>query len=121
LGVIYSTNSFLPLLRKGETRKVATISSATGDCDFVLGTGLAQAAAYGTSKAAVNMIIAKFAVRLQTEGFTIIALSPGMVDTSATSGGKGVSKLTIRLYTPLLTVTGQSPKILSGWLTLQRT
>jgi NAD(P)-dependent dehydrogenase (short-subunit alcohol dehydrogenase family) len=89
LGVIHSTHSFLPLLRKGATRKVATISSVGGDCDFVLETGLAQAPAYGASKAAVNMVIAKYAAKLQNEGFTMVALSPGMVDTSATAGGKG--------------------------------
>jgi NAD(P)-dependent dehydrogenase (short-subunit alcohol dehydrogenase family) len=85
LGVIHSTNSFLPLLRKGETRKVATISSSGGVCEFVLGTGLAQMPSYGASKGAVNVVNAKYAVKLQNEGFTMIALCPGLVDTTATA------------------------------------
>jgi NAD(P)-dependent dehydrogenase (short-subunit alcohol dehydrogenase family) len=67
---------------------VVTISSRGGDRDLVLKTGLSQMVAYGASKAAVNMIVAKFAITLQTEGFIVFALSPGMVNTSATAATK---------------------------------
>ena len=81
LGVIHSTNSFLPLLRNGMTKKVVTISSGGGDRETVLKSGLAQMTAYGASKAAVNVVVAKYAIKLQKEGFTVIALAPGIVDT----------------------------------------
>lgn len=87
MGVIHSTNSFLPLLRKGNTKKVVTISSGGGDRDFVMQMGFGRMVAYGASKAAVNMIVAKFAVKLQNERFIFVALSPGLVDTTATAPG----------------------------------
>ncbi|KAF8513799.1 hypothetical protein JB92DRAFT_2922000 [Gautieria morchelliformis] len=92
MGVIHSINNFLPLLRNGNTRKVVTISSRGGDPDLVLKTGLSQMVAYGASKAAVNMIVVKFAIKLQTEGFIVFAVSPGLVDTSATAAAKGSAK-----------------------------
>ena len=81
MGVIHSTNSFLPLLRNGMTKKVVTISSGGGDHQTTMKLGLAQVSAYGASKAAVNVVVAKYAIKLQEEDFTVIALSPGMVDT----------------------------------------
>ena len=81
MGVIYSTNSFLPLLRNGLTKKVVTISSEAGDRETVLKMGLVQVNAYGPSKAAVNVVVAQYGIKLQEEGFTVIALAPGMVDT----------------------------------------
>ena len=87
MGVIHSTNSFLPLLRKGDTKKVATISSAGGTREFVLALDLEQMTAYGASKAAMNMIVAKFSITLKKEGFTVVALSPGLVNTAQTTEG----------------------------------
>jgi len=34
-------------------------------------------------KAALNMVVAKYAVELKSEGFKLLALSPGLVDTTA--------------------------------------
>ncbi|KAJ7189151.1 hypothetical protein C8R46DRAFT_1244701 [Mycena filopes] len=84
ISVVHSTNAFLPLLRKGEAKKVVTISSGIGDVDLTLAADVTAAPAYSVSKAAVNLIVAKFAVELKAEGFVFLALSPGMVDVSAT-------------------------------------
>ena len=84
MGVIHSTNSFLPLLRKGTTKKVATISSAGGNRDSVMKLDFPQMPGYGMSKAAVNMVIAKYATKLHSEGIVLVALSPGLVDTTLT-------------------------------------
>ena len=40
-------------------------------------------AAYGMTKAAQHIAAVKWSVKLQQEGFTVITLSPGMVDTGA--------------------------------------
>ena len=87
MGVIHSTNSFLPLLRKGNTKKIVTISSTAGTDGFVLDLNLDRMPALGASKAAVNMIIAKFSITLKKEGIVVIALCPGLVDTSQTMAG----------------------------------
>ena len=77
---MHSTNAFLPLLRAGRAKKIVAITSCVGDPDFILGTGLAWHTQYSISKAALNMAIAEFAVALRSEGFTCLALAPGIVD-----------------------------------------
>ena len=43
-------------------------------------------AAYGMTKAAALVATVKFAVNLAPEGFTVVTISPGLVDTSETVG-----------------------------------
>jgi NAD(P)-dependent dehydrogenase (short-subunit alcohol dehydrogenase family) len=86
-GVI-TTNAFLPLLRKGKAKKIIFISSAVGDIQFTRTTGFAGTAAYGVGKAALNYIAQKYAAELTDEGFVVLALSPGFVDTSSTKEGE---------------------------------
>jgi NAD(P)-dependent dehydrogenase (short-subunit alcohol dehydrogenase family) len=78
-------NAFLPLLRTGTTKRIVAISSAAGDLDFVLRSREALLASYAASKAALNVVIAKYAVNLASEGFICVSLNPGMVDTEQTS------------------------------------
>ncbi|KAJ7156325.1 hypothetical protein C8R46DRAFT_1165736 [Mycena filopes] len=84
ISVVHSTNAFLPLLKKGSAKKVITISSGAGDTELTLTAGLTTQPAYSIAKAAANMIVAKFAAELKSEGFTFLAISPGVVDVSAT-------------------------------------
>ncbi|KII93286.1 hypothetical protein PLICRDRAFT_386013 [Plicaturopsis crispa FD-325 SS-3] len=86
IGVIRSINAFLPLLKKGATKKVITLTSARGVVDFTLEVGLPDAGPYSISKAALNMANAKYAARFRDEGFVFLAISPGSVDT--TDGAK---------------------------------
>ncbi|KAJ7185018.1 hypothetical protein C8R46DRAFT_1300796 [Mycena filopes] len=85
ISVVHSTNAFLPLLRKGDTKKVATISSSAGDAGLTLAAGLTAQPAYAIAKAATNMVVAKFAAELKAEGFVFLAISPGVVDVSGTN------------------------------------
>lgn len=84
ISVVHSTNAFLPLLKKGSAKKVITISSGAGDTELTLTAGLTTQPAYSVAKAAANMVVAKFAAELKSEGFVFLALSPGVVDVSAT-------------------------------------
>ncbi|KAH9929440.1 NAD-P-binding protein [Fomitopsis serialis] len=90
LGVVHAVNAFLPLLRKGTAKKIITIGSEGGDSSLVWKMRLAKAAAYGTTKAAENMVATKYAAELENEGFTVVSVSPGMVDVSATGSGYSV-------------------------------
>ncbi|KAK9427690.1 NAD(P)-binding domain protein [Lipomyces doorenjongii] len=84
LGVIYSINAFLPLLRKGDTKKITAISTGLADLDFTLLSGNSTQLTYSTMKAALNMVVAKYSQELKAEGFTVLALSPGLVNTRET-------------------------------------
>ncbi|KAG2138714.1 uncharacterized protein EDB93DRAFT_714406 [Suillus bovinus] len=82
VGVIHTINYFLPLLKNGKAKKVITITSGLGDLDVTMGADFPTAAPYSISKAAVNMVNAKYAAQYKSEGFVFLALSPGLVDTS---------------------------------------
>jgi len=82
IGVVHTINSFLPLLRQGAAKKVVTLSSGMGDTEAVLKAGLPNQAPYAISKAALNMVVAKYAAEYKAEGFVFVAISPGLVDTT---------------------------------------
>lgn len=82
-GIAHTTNAFLPLIRKGSAKKVITISSGFADQDLALQLDLHEAPFYSMTKAAANMLMAKYAALLgKQEGILFLSLSPGAVDTS---------------------------------------
>lgn len=87
LGVTHSINAFLPLLRQGTTKKIVVISSIAGERNIAWDLRIDVMAAYSASKAATHMVLTKYAVLLESEGFTVVSLFPGMVDVSATAVG----------------------------------
>ena len=86
---MHSVNAFLPLLRKGTTKKIIVISSEGGVPEMVWKIRLGHAAAYGITKAAENMVATKYAALLEEEGFVVAAVSPGLVDVSSTATDQG--------------------------------
>jgi len=81
IGAALLINAFLPLLEKGPTKKIATISSFAGDVDFVVKSGHSASATYSASKSAVNMVNAKYAAEFREKGFVFLAITPGFVKT----------------------------------------
>lgn len=81
VGVIYSINAFLPLVRKGSVKKITVISSGMADPEWVVQNDIPGSLIYASMKAATNMVVAKYAVELRGEGIVVLALSPGIVDT----------------------------------------
>ncbi|KAH9932716.1 uncharacterized protein BXZ73DRAFT_46834 [Epithele typhae] len=63
------------------TKQILAISSALADIDFVREIELGMDIAYAASKAALNMVATQFAVVLKPEGFTVLSISPGYVNT----------------------------------------
>ncbi|CDO68552.1 hypothetical protein BN946_scf184998.g49 [Trametes cinnabarina] len=80
VGVVHTINVFLPLLRKGAAKKVISLSTGIADNDTTLKAGFTIQAPYCISKAGLNNAVAKYAAELRDEGFTFLALSPGLVD-----------------------------------------
>ncbi|KAI0753730.1 NAD-P-binding protein [Fomes fomentarius] len=91
LGVIHGISAFLPLLRASSAspKKIVVISSAGADHKFVNLLGMADTTAYGITKAAAVVATSKWAVQLKDEGFVVVSLLPGLVDTSGTVGEHG--------------------------------
>ncbi|KAJ8587792.1 NAD(P)-binding protein [Rhizopogon salebrosus TDB-379] len=84
VGVINTVNIFLPLLKKGKSKKVITLSTGLADLDLTINSEFVTSAPYSISKAAVNMVNAKYAAQYKPEGFVFLAISPGLVDTTGT-------------------------------------
>ncbi|TFK46313.1 NAD(P)-binding protein [Heliocybe sulcata] len=85
VGVVLTTNAFLPLIQKGTAKKVITISSGLADLDSTLEVEVTATAPYAITKAATNMTVAKYAVDYKKDGIAFLALTPGVVDTSSTA------------------------------------
>ncbi|KAF5849282.1 hypothetical protein GGP41_006205 [Bipolaris sorokiniana] len=84
IGAISSINCFLPLIRNGELKKIIYITSPTGDAEFTRKCGVTVTIGYTATKAAMNLVMSKYAAELKGEGIKTLALSPGWVDTDGT-------------------------------------
>ncbi|KAI1370110.1 hypothetical protein F4677DRAFT_384684 [Hypoxylon crocopeplum] len=80
LSNIYLFNLFMPLILKGQAKKVITISSGMADMDMVNRFDIEHASLYATSKAAMNMVTAKFNAQYKKDGVLFLGICPGMVD-----------------------------------------
>ncbi|RYP20558.1 hypothetical protein DL765_002715 [Monosporascus sp. GIB2] len=79
IGNIYLINVFLPLILKGNTKKIITISSGMADIDFINQFDIQIAALYSASKAASNVITAKYSAQYKKQGVLFI-MSPEQVE-----------------------------------------
>ena len=80
-GVINTVNAFMPLVLKGKTKKVITLSTGLGDTDFTIQNELDEQSTYGVTKAATNMVVAKYHITYKKDGVLFLAISPGVVAT----------------------------------------
>ncbi|RYP70038.1 hypothetical protein DL771_005729 [Monosporascus sp. 5C6A] len=81
IGNIYLNNVFLPLILKGNAKKIIAISSGMADIDFINQFDIQIAPLYAASKAALNVITAKYSAQYKKQGVLFISMSPGVVDT----------------------------------------
>ena len=57
------------------------VTSAMGSPAFALGLPHDRNVSYATSKAALNMIVAKYSLAYKNDGIVFLAVSPGLVKT----------------------------------------
>ncbi|CAK7898008.1 benzil reductase ((S)-benzoin forming) Irc24p [[Candida] anglica] len=89
LGPIFLYQVVRPYLMKRDTRKIIFVSSVVGSLGGFLPF---STSAYGQSKAALNMTMKQVSLEDGPEGFTVIAMHPGMV--SSDMGKDGISRFT---------------------------
>lgn len=70
---------------KGKVKKVITISTGLADIDFTNQYEADNGALYAASKAAMNVIVAKFNAQYKKDGVLFLAVSPGVVDVGRTA------------------------------------
>jgi NAD(P)-dependent dehydrogenase (short-subunit alcohol dehydrogenase family) len=71
----------LPLVLKGNVKKIVTLSSGMGDIEMARTFNVFENGPYSISKAAVNMAVAKFSAEYAKEGVLFLSVCPGMVET----------------------------------------
>lgn len=81
MSIIHTTNAFLPLIKKGEIKKILVLSSGLGDSESIVEWEWKDNVPYCVSKAALNMLVASYSTTLVEEGIMIVAISPGLVKT----------------------------------------
>ncbi|OWY42049.1 hypothetical protein AA0114_g5135 [Alternaria tenuissima] len=80
-GVHNVTRAFLPILKKGQLKKIVNISSSLGSMALSTMFKFQPTPAYKVSKAALNMLTVQWAESLEKDGFTVLAICPGWVKT----------------------------------------
>ncbi|KAL8629843.1 hypothetical protein Q9189_004452 [Teloschistes chrysophthalmus] len=83
LSVHWVTRTFLPLLKKGNQKKVVNILAST---TLARSAHYVAAPAYKISKAAMNAMTVQYAIDFEKEGFSFMTLSPGWMQTSLGGG-----------------------------------
>ena len=78
VGPMRVTSALLPNLRKGERKKIVSITSGLGSIENNRGGGYYG---YRESKAGLNMFMRSISAELAPEGFACVTLSPGWVRT----------------------------------------
>lgn len=78
IGPMRVTRALLPSLRKGQSKKIVSITSGLGS---IANNDSGRYYGYRESKAALNMFTRSLAVELASEGFTCVVMSPGWVQT----------------------------------------
>lgn len=61
------------------------LGSGLGNADFTLVVEAVGRVSYSVAKAALIMVMGKYAVRFKPDGLVFLTLSPGVVDTTATA------------------------------------
>ncbi|PGH07981.1 hypothetical protein GX51_01421 [Blastomyces parvus] len=81
IGNINLLSVFVPLVRKGVTKKVITLTSGGADSEFISRYEITTQMPYAVSKAAMNAATAKFSAQYRKEGILFMGIAPGVVDT----------------------------------------
>ena len=65
---------------KGKVKKVIAISSGQADIDLINDLEIEVSPLYSASKAAMNVIVAKFNAQYKKDGVLFISISPGVIE-----------------------------------------
>ena len=83
IGNIHLYNLFMPLILKGKVKKVICITTGMADLELINDYDLVVGSLYASSKAAMNVVTAKFSAQYKKDGVLFLGICPGMVDVGA--------------------------------------
>ena len=73
-------------------KKVILVSGDSSQPEFVQKAQMSAMATLSITKCALGMVGVKYSVELKDEGFIVVAVNPGWVNTSATAGDRSASE-----------------------------
>lgn len=91
IGPIHLFNALMPLILRGQAKKVVAISSAMGDAEMASKFDLSSGPSYAMSKAALNLTVAKFSAVYRGKGVLCLSICPGSVATGNINIGTRIS------------------------------
>lgn len=115
IGNIHLINVFMPLILQGSAKKVIALSTGLGDIDLIRNHDIWMGVAYSISKAALNMVIAKFSAQYREEGILFLGISPGVVNTTDTSDCEFILHTQFGFKLDLTAIQGLSLPLKSCW------
>ncbi|KAK3374750.1 hypothetical protein B0H63DRAFT_480835 [Podospora didyma] len=77
---VHLFNLLMPLILHGKAKKVILISSGFADPVFTAEFDITPGSLYASTKAAANMIVAKYSAQYKKDGVLFLAVCPGMVE-----------------------------------------
>jgi len=81
VGNAHLFNLFMPLILKGQQKKVIAISSGHADLDLISKYDIEVSGPYAVGKAATNAVVSKFSAEYAKDGVLFMSISPGVVET----------------------------------------
>ena len=81
VGNVHLFNLFLPLILKGQKKKVIAITSGMADIEFIARYEIEAGGPYAVSKAGANAVVAKYSAEYAKDGVLFMSICPGMVET----------------------------------------
>ncbi|KAK2039043.1 short-chain dehydrogenase [Colletotrichum somersetense] len=81
IGNVHLFNTYMPLVLKGNAKKVITITSGMADIDLINQYRVDAGAPYAISKGAMNIAVSKFHAQYAEDGVLFMGICPGLVDT----------------------------------------
>jgi len=75
------SSAFIPLLSKGQQKKIMNISSSLGSMAEKDYSAMAPFPSYKVSKAALNMLTVQYSLELGPKDFTVVSIDPGWMKT----------------------------------------
>ncbi|KAK4167854.1 hypothetical protein QBC43DRAFT_297119 [Cladorrhinum sp. PSN259] len=80
IGNVHLFNVFVPLVLAGAQKKVIVIPSALADTVLTNELDLENGGLYAASKAAMNLLVAKYSAQYKNDGVLFLSICPGMVE-----------------------------------------
>ncbi|KAK2056288.1 short chain dehydrogenase [Colletotrichum caudatum] len=81
IGNVHLFNTHMPLVLKGNAKKVITITSGMADIDLINQYRLDAGAPYSISKGGMNIAVSKFHAQYAEDGVLFMGICPGVVET----------------------------------------